>query len=59
MCSIRRNICYGLEEEDGVPSGEQPSFAQIEEAAKSANAHEFIMRLPEGYETVSRPPFAS
>ena len=51
--SIRRNICYGLEEEDGLTASEQPTMTQIEEAAKSANAHEFIMRLPDGYETVS------
>jgi subfamily B ATP-binding cassette protein MsbA len=27
------------------------TFAEIEAAAKAANAHEFILRLPEGYET--------
>jgi ATP-binding cassette subfamily B protein len=41
--SIRDNIAYG-----------QPdaSFDDIEAAAKAANAHEFIVRLPEGYDTV-------
>ena len=51
-CSIRRNICYGLEADDGVSEADQPTTAQIEEAAHSANAHEFISALPEGYDTV-------
>ena len=52
-CSIRRNICYGLEAEDGVPADEVPTTADVEEAARLANAHDFIMGLPEGYDTVS------
>ena len=55
FCSIRRNICYGLEAEDGVSEEEQPTMAQVEEAARSANAHDFITALPEGYDTVSGP----
>jgi ATP-binding cassette, subfamily B, multidrug efflux pump len=40
--SIRENIRYGkLEATD----------EEVEEAAKAANAHTFIQRLPEGYET--------
>jgi len=40
--TIRENICYG-----------QPdaSFDEIQEAARSANAHDFIMDLPEGYDS--------
>ena len=49
-CSVRRNICYGLEEEDGIAQEDQPSQEQIEEAAKLANAHEFISALPRGYD---------
>ena len=49
--SIKRNIIYGLEAEDGVPENEQPSQSDIEDAAKLANAHEFIMQLPQGYDT--------
>lgn len=29
-----------------------PSQAEVEEAARAANAHDFIMELPEGYNTV-------
>lgn len=50
--SVRRNICYGLEEEDGIAAEDQPSQEQIEEAAKLANAHDFICALPRGYDMV-------
>ena len=40
--TIRANIAYGL------PGASQ---AQIEEAARAGNAHDFIMRLPDKYET--------
>jgi ATP-binding cassette, subfamily B, bacterial MsbA len=42
--SVRANIAYGA----------QGRFtqAQVEAAARSANAHEFIMALPQGYDTV-------
>jgi len=41
--SIRDNIAYGLPD---------ASIEDIETAARAANAHEFIVRLPEGYDTV-------
>jgi ATP-binding cassette, subfamily B, bacterial len=41
--SIRDNIAYGL------PSA---SLEDVVAAAKAANAHEFIVKLPEGYDTV-------
>ena len=41
--SVRANIAYGRP---------QASRAEIEAAARAANAHEFIARLPEGYDTV-------
>jgi ATP-binding cassette, subfamily B, bacterial len=41
--SIRDNIAYGRPD---------ASIEQVEVAARAANAHEFIERLPEGYDTV-------
>jgi ATP-binding cassette, subfamily B, bacterial len=41
--SIANNIAYGRPE---------AAFAEIEAAARAANAHDFISRLPEGYHTV-------
>jgi ATP-binding cassette, subfamily B, bacterial len=40
--SIKNNIAYGR------PDANQ---TQIEEAARAANAHHFIVQLPDGYET--------
>ncbi|GLC71744.1 hypothetical protein PLESTF_001161500 [Pleodorina starrii] len=47
--SIRRNIILGLEPEDGCAAA--PSQEDVEEAAKQANAHDFISSFPGGYET--------
>lgn len=41
--SLRENIGFGRRD---------ASLAEIEEAARLANAHEFIMELPEGYNTL-------
>lgn len=41
--TVRANIAYGRPE---------ATQAQIEAAARAAQAHEFIMELPQGYETV-------
>ena len=41
--SIKRNIAYG---------GSAVSDDELIRAAKAANAHEFIMRLPKGYDTM-------
>jgi len=41
--TVRANIAYGL--------GDVPQEA-IERAARAARAHDFIMQLPEGYDTV-------
>lgn len=41
--TIRENIAYGKP---------HASDEEITEAAKKANAHEFIMRFPEGYDTI-------
>jgi len=40
---VRENIAYGLR---------GASDADIEDAARRANAHEFIAQLPEGYDTL-------
>lgn len=42
--SVRENIAFGLPEGEATPEA-------IEAAAHLANAHEFIMALPDGYET--------
>ena len=42
--SVRANIAYG--------AGDRYTQAQVEAAARAANAHEFIAALPEGYDTV-------
>ena len=44
--SIRDNIAYGAED----PS--QVTQEELERAAKEANAHDFIMEFPEGYDTL-------
>ncbi|BFI16174.1 protein MpABC65 [Marchantia polymorpha subsp. ruderalis] len=41
-CSIEENITYGLT---------KYTLEEMEEAARYANAHEFIMRFPDGYAT--------
>ncbi|KAL1810760.1 hypothetical protein ACET3Z_020825 [Daucus carota] len=43
-CSIYDNIAYGLEG--------KTSSIDVENAAKMANAHEFISKFPEGYQTI-------
>ncbi|HET7322176.1 MAG TPA: ABC transporter ATP-binding protein [Longimicrobiaceae bacterium] len=41
--TVRANIAYGCE---------NPAQAEIEAAARAANAHDFIQELPQGYDTV-------
>jgi len=41
--TVRRNIAYGMAE---IP------LEKIEAAAQAANAHDFIIQLPEGYDTL-------
>ncbi len=47
-CSVLENIAYGAMGRDGLP----PAQEEIELAARAARAHEFILELPQGYETV-------
>lgn len=44
--TVRENIAYAIAGEGRVPTQDE-----VEAAARAANAHEFIVRLPEGYET--------
>lgn len=46
--SIAENIAYGM----SSMAPEDVPMEKIIEAAKAANAHEFIMKLPKGYDTV-------
>ena len=48
--SVADNIAFGLGPEVGAPGGVDRDA--IIAAAKAAQAHEFVMALPEGYETV-------
>ena len=41
--TVRANIAYGM--------GDAP-LAQVEAAARAAHAHDFVMKLPDGYDTV-------
>ncbi|KAG7383998.1 Multidrug resistance protein 1 [Phytophthora boehmeriae] len=45
-CSIRDNIAYGCSE------GQDASLEDVMWAAKTANAHDFIMSFPNGYDTI-------
>ncbi|KAJ2718505.1 hypothetical protein GGI07_005726 [Coemansia sp. Benny D115] len=46
--SIYQNIVWGAVSSEGNP----PTREQVEQACKDANAHDFIMELPEGYDTM-------
>ncbi len=41
--TVRANIAYGVE---------RPDPARVEQAARAAHAHEFVSRMPQGYDTV-------
>ncbi|GMF37721.1 unnamed protein product [Phytophthora fragariaefolia] len=45
-CSIRDNIAYGCSE------GDEATLEDVIRAAKTANAHDFIMSFPDGYDTI-------
>ncbi|KAG2388200.1 hypothetical protein C9374_001050 [Naegleria lovaniensis] len=50
--SIRENICYGWESGMSNSNRTEPTLEEIQDAAIKANAHEFIMGFPEGYDTL-------
>ncbi|CEG49965.1 atp-binding cassette sub-family b member mitochondrial [Plasmopara halstedii] len=45
-CSIRDNIAYGCSDSQNV------TLESVINAAKAANAHDFIMAFPDGYDTI-------
>ncbi|ORZ28896.1 P-loop containing nucleoside triphosphate hydrolase protein [Lobosporangium transversale] len=45
--SIKQNIIYGIRKDQAVPTDKE-----IEEACRLSNAHDFIMKLPEKYNTM-------
>ncbi|CAG9981999.1 unnamed protein product [Clonostachys byssicola] len=49
--SIHDNIRFGLIGTDHETADEEKQRQLVEDAARQANAHEFITQLPEGYET--------
>ncbi|MBK6995156.1 MAG: ATP-binding cassette domain-containing protein [Lewinellaceae bacterium] len=50
--TVRNNIAFSLPAEALAKEGTaQSSNLDVESAAKAANAHEFIINLPEGYDT--------
>ncbi|VDO01804.1 unnamed protein product [Rodentolepis nana] len=49
--TIRENIAYGLNYLQEEDNASEISMERIIEAARLANAHNFISELPEGYET--------
>jgi ATP-binding cassette subfamily B protein len=46
------NAVKDLEQEMPAPCSTKPPFEAIEAAARLANAHDFILALPQGYDTV-------
>ena len=47
--TIADNIAYGVDK--SVDHGQEPLRQRIEAAARQANAHDFIMGFPQGYDT--------
>lgn len=52
-CSIRTNIEHGLIGTDLDAASEEKRAELVTQAARMANAHDFITHLPQGYETIA------
>ncbi|MBG83168.1 MAG: ABC transporter [Phycisphaerae bacterium] len=51
--TVRENIAYGWQGLDSDPAHwSEPDYEQVVEAARRAEAHDFISMLPDGYETI-------
>ncbi len=50
---LQDNVLFAVSVRDNIAYGAQgASFAAVEAAARMANAHDFIMALPQGYDTI-------
>jgi ATP-binding cassette subfamily B (MDR/TAP) protein 1 len=49
---VRDNVAYGLLNSEHASASEDDRFARIREACVCANAHAFIEKLPQGYDTL-------
>ncbi|KAJ7622864.1 P-loop containing nucleoside triphosphate hydrolase protein [Mycena rosella] len=50
--TVRDNVAYGLLNSQYADAPEAERFARIQEACVRANAHAFVGRLPQGYDTL-------
>ncbi|KAL5614210.1 hypothetical protein BROUX41_000049 [Berkeleyomyces rouxiae] len=50
--SIFENVAYGLSSSEVSSRSEEETLAMVQEACMAAFAHDFIMKLPQGYNTV-------
>jgi ATP-binding cassette subfamily B (MDR/TAP) protein 1 len=50
--TVRENVAFGLAGTPHATASPADQLTFIKDACKKANAHEFIMRLPKGYDTL-------
>src|SRR5262249_37440426 len=49
---LQDNLLFAISVRENIACGAELPFEAIETAARCANAHEFVARLPQGYETI-------